>query len=906
MKQNKTATKPPKKLMMCKPEFFNQETKGELETLRNTIKNREALWKNIRPWRQDVLKEWKGSIHSKADLRNGIKQFQAAHIQRDELAAKEALSDMIGSSVNWAGDMLAKQPVGWFIDAVGYLMLAIMPRRDQEDTTERLCIAQNCWSPSNAARTWAQSNKITPWVIDSVGSKRFGSLKTTVPKRHVPIAAGSDLGNRTTLLEKLKAEVTQRELASTVPKDIIDAFWIAFNQTEADAKVTGEHEWLPNFNFELRGWRSKANQGHSGTAPALAATNYNGPAPQQYTEGQTLNQALQGLDLSGAPGPASPPPAGGRRSAPPSLDLANPSRASSPLPQSPGLTGQPSGAAKSARRSAPDQQWQATYYTIGEVGNHRYRTDLWALVDDGRSGFDIYDVTVLKKTLLGLKARPEFQKELKESHEPIGKLIRPMRSEEIAERDGEHGRPFWIILGQDVFDITGLEAFPFESTAQRIMLRSNPGGNPMHAIDEDDTVTPEQVVDYLWPYRCATLAEPRPAEGPGASSGCLYTSKEVAWHTYRETGMYTIIRDNVYDMTEFVDCHPGGTTLIEQWAGKDATEAFNRYHYDAERCLADYDFLRIGRVIKEARLPIAINQIIVHGMVYDLTPIDSWMVYGWKEIQEATQSLRGTDASEKVMADLVVDVPDVLLDLISRRELIVAKIPPPLPKVTPEELASNDGSIMDLPGELVNSDPAKLPPLRRPVWVSHGRNVYDVTAFCEYGEDSLRGAIESYMGKTIPTGPLSKRLEQDFSHRIIGVLVKVFSQDTTSPFNKTFVIRFWIHNSHWLGERQRLSAKASDKVKPEPSWRAKKPGYQHQRSRRPRPLPHKRWSAGLTAPIRMGHRSWAKPGFSVAPPYQPDKSDCGPSIAAATWLGSARRLTSVGYNFVGLFGGSGF
>lgn len=108
--------------------------------------------------------------------------------------------------------------------------------------------------------------------------------------------------------------------------------------------------------------------------------------------------------------------------------------------------------------------------------------------------------------------------------------------------------------------------------------------------------------------------------------------------------------------------------------------------------------------------------------------IDAWMVYGWKEIQEATQSLRGTDASEKVMADLVVDIPDILLDLISRRELIVAKIPPRLLEVTPENLASNDGSIMDMPGEVASSDLASLPPLRRPVWVSHGRKVYDVTS----------------------------------------------------------------------------------------------------------------------------------------------------------------------------------
>lgn len=117
------------------------------------------------------------------------------------------------------------------------------------------------------------------------------------------------------------------------------------------------------------------------------------------------------------------------------------------------------------------------------------------------------------------------------------------------------------------------------------------------------------------------------------------------------------------------------------------------------------------------------------------------MVYGWKDIQEATRSLRGTDASKKVMADLVDDIPDRLLDLISRREFIVAKIPPPLPEVTPEELASNDGSIMDIPGEVRSSSRSKLPPLRRPVWLSHGRNVYDMTG--EYSDHALHGSSHS-------------------------------------------------------------------------------------------------------------------------------------------------------------------
>lgn len=268
----------------------------------------------------------------------------------------------------WTRDVLWAHPVEWFIEAVAFLMLAVMPRRDEEDTTSRLCIEQNCWSPSNAARTYAQSKQRTPWVIDCVTNRRYGTLTTTIPERHVPIAPDSDLGNRRTLLEKLKTEAKRRELASTVPKDIVDAFWVAFNQIEADAKVTGEYEWLPNFNFDLRGWISKANQSHSGTTPAYPGANYSGPAPQQYTEGETLGEALQGLGISEAQGPASPPPAGGS------------------LPQ-------PPGGEKSARRSVPDQPWQATYYTIGEVGNHRFRTDLWALVDDGSSGFDIYDVT---------------------------------------------------------------------------------------------------------------------------------------------------------------------------------------------------------------------------------------------------------------------------------------------------------------------------------------------------------------------------------------------------------------------------------------------------------------------------------------------------------------------------------
>lgn len=358
--------------------------------------------------RQDeALSEWFGSIHSRSALRSDIAEFRSAHIQRDELTAEEIVRQAIATNDMWTQPILDKHPIRWFCDAVWYLMFAIMPRRDQTDTTERLRISQHRWSPSTEALRFAQSKSRAPWVIDTSNRRRYGSIETTVAARHVPVAGGSsDLGSRRTLLEKLRGEVTQRELGSRVPRDIVEAFWVALNQAEADARVTGEYDWLPNFNFEMRGWRSNASQSHSGTTPASPATEYNGPAPQQYTDGESPPQALGQAEV---PGTAGEPPSGGVPSltgSPPS-GPANPPPGGGSPPGAPGPAGRPPGSppqpprsgsrppsgTKSARRAALEQPWQATYYTVGEVGNHRFRADLWALVDDGRSGFDIYDVT---------------------------------------------------------------------------------------------------------------------------------------------------------------------------------------------------------------------------------------------------------------------------------------------------------------------------------------------------------------------------------------------------------------------------------------------------------------------------------------------------------------------------------
>jgi len=50
------------------------------------------------------------------------------------------------------------------------------------------------------------------------------------------------------------------------------------------------------------------------------------------------------------------------------------------------------------------------------------------------------------------------------------------------------------------------------------------------------------------------------------------TESEVSSHNSLEKGMYIIVDDGVYDVTNFVDEHPGGAKILKRVAGKNATK----------------------------------------------------------------------------------------------------------------------------------------------------------------------------------------------------------------------------------------------------------------------------------------------------------------------------------------------
>ncbi|KAL4879448.1 oxidoreductase [Aspergillus karnatakaensis] len=57
----------------------------------------------------------------------------------------------------------------------------------------------------------------------------------------------------------------------------------------------------------------------------------------------------------------------------------------------------------------------------------------------------------------------------------------------------------------------------------------------------------------------------------------MLTRSEVKKHSTRRS-CWIIIAGTVYDVTDFVDEHPGGPNILLQYAGRDATEAFEPFH----------------------------------------------------------------------------------------------------------------------------------------------------------------------------------------------------------------------------------------------------------------------------------------------------------------------------------------
>ncbi|KAI9900006.1 hypothetical protein N3K66_004268 [Trichothecium roseum] len=80
-----------------------------------------------------------------------------------------------------------------------------------------------------------------------------------------------------------------------------------------------------------------------------------------------------------------------------------------------------------------------------------------------------------------------------------------------------------------------------------------------------------------------------------------YTTAEIAKHKDEANGYWLIVDNDVYDVSNFLEEHPGGAKMLKRFAGKNATKSFWKYHN--EHVLKKYgDKLKIGSVGESAKL----------------------------------------------------------------------------------------------------------------------------------------------------------------------------------------------------------------------------------------------------------------------------------------------------------------
>ncbi|CAJ2502882.1 Uu.00g102760.m01.CDS01 [Anthostomella pinea] len=81
----------------------------------------------------------------------------------------------------------------------------------------------------------------------------------------------------------------------------------------------------------------------------------------------------------------------------------------------------------------------------------------------------------------------------------------------------------------------------------------------------------------------------------------IFTAKDVGGYKDEQSGMYIIIDSGVYDITNFLDEHPGGAKILKRMAGKNATKSFWKYH--GKNVLEKYGGkLRVGDLAETAKL----------------------------------------------------------------------------------------------------------------------------------------------------------------------------------------------------------------------------------------------------------------------------------------------------------------
>ncbi|OHF02928.1 cytochrome b5-like Heme/Steroid binding domain-containing protein [Colletotrichum orchidophilum] len=459
----------------------------------------------------------------------------------------------------------------------------------------------------------------------------------------------------------------------------------------------------------------------------------------------------------------------------PSWAIAKPVIALSPLP---------------ARDQPLEVSSRLRYYHVGEIGDHQRigsRVKWFVHKPDDDDRYLVYDFSGAlpdhawdDATRDKLTMRPDSSSHIQNrmlragdigeetckrymKDGPIGQVLPLINAEDI-RLNNESNSLACVVFGPDVFDLTDCQ-LPLEMKDLQFIIESTTEGNPlMEAVNSG--YHPDIVVDCLRSYQIGIRWE-QTLRGD-IKRFRPFTLSEVKWHAYPETGIYTVIQNNVFDLTDFIKHHPGGMRILQEVAGKDGTDAFLRYHEKPTsfRGTTTHHFLnrlRIGQLVREhsPSSQLSAQQIAIRGQIFskegDLSKLPSHVqsflsskeldIYWGKEVTP----LMDTEYPPKVLQRLFKFKSAVVAKTLISRQY--------LPFMDDKVLKHMDGKVN--PWGFNES------------YVSDGACIYNLTSYLKYEEpDEFVEILKAHAGKTlsdsIENQQVKQRLKTEFKYRIIA------------------------------------------------------------------------------------------------------------------------------------------
>jgi cytochrome b involved in lipid metabolism len=115
--------------------------------------------------------------------------------------------------------------------------------------------------------------------------------------------------------------------------------------------------------------------------------------------------------------------------------------------------------------------------------------------------------------------------------------------------------------------------------------------------EKEEISTPQDQSIQIQNQEKLTQTSEEEKTGESGETEKTYTMEEVAKHNSKES-CWTVIRGEVYDLTNWIDKHPGGADKILKICGKDGTDLFVKQHGGKEKPEKILEDFEIGTLKK--------------------------------------------------------------------------------------------------------------------------------------------------------------------------------------------------------------------------------------------------------------------------------------------------------------------